>query len=30
VVFNLVKNGEQQIRDMIASADRLPSDDETW
>jgi hypothetical protein len=30
VTFNLVKNGEQQIRDMIASTDRIASDDETW
>ena len=30
VTFNLVKQGDQQIRDMIASADRLPADDENW
>ena len=30
VTFNLVKQGHQQIRDMIASADYSTADDENW
>jgi len=30
VTFNVVKQGERHFRDMIASADHLAEDDETW
>ena len=30
VTFNLVNQGDRQLRDMIASADNSPADDETW
>jgi hypothetical protein len=30
VTFNLVKQGERQFREMIASADHSAADDETW